>query len=370
MQRKMLKLLSVLLLICTICVVFGMTRPTEADAATATKLVLKVNSEWTSDGARFAAYFFGNGEKWVSMTSQGNNIYTCSVPSGYSSVIFVRMNGGNTTNSWDNKWNQSSDLTVPADTSCMYTMKSGWWDGDVGTWGACSHSWNSGTVTKQATCAATGVKTYTCNWCAGTKTETIAKTTNHNYAAATCTVAKKCTVCGVTSGSALGHSYSYAKNVNPTESATGSIKGTCSRCKGTTTVSLPKLNTSNYTRTQTKAPTCTATGTYSWTWNTKTYGTFTYTSSIPAKGHSYGNASCSAPATCSTCGSTTGSALGHNYTNYATVTAPTTSATGSIKGKCSRCTATNTVTLPALNTTNYTRTTTKAATCTATGTYS
>ena len=121
MQRKMIKFLSVLLLICTICVVFGVMRPTEAEAATATKLVLKVNSEWTSDGARFAAYFFKNETtyKWVSMTSKGNNIYVCDVPSGYGYVIFCRMNGGNTTNDWGNKWNQSSDLTVPADTSCM-----------------------------------------------------------------------------------------------------------------------------------------------------------------------------------------------------------------------------------------------------------
>ena len=32
-------------------------------------LVLKPNSNWTKDGARFAAYFFGNGDKWVSMSA-------------------------------------------------------------------------------------------------------------------------------------------------------------------------------------------------------------------------------------------------------------------------------------------------------------
>ena len=141
MQRKMIKFLSVLLLICTICVVFGVMRPTDAEAATATKLVLKVNSEWATDGARFSAYFFGSsGEKWVSMTSQGSNIYTCSVPSGYANVIFVRMNPSSSTNSWDYKWNQTGDLTVPDASSCMFTV-SGW---SGGSWGACSHSWNSG----------------------------------------------------------------------------------------------------------------------------------------------------------------------------------------------------------------------------------
>jgi hypothetical protein len=54
-------------------------------------------------------------------------------------------------------------------------------------------------------------------------------------------------------------------------------------------VTVPKLNTTDYTRTQTKAPTCTATGTYTWKWKTTTYGTFSYTTSIAAKGHSWGS---------------------------------------------------------------------------------
>lgn len=40
---------------------------------------------------------------------------------------------------------------------------------------AFGHSWNSGVVTKQPTCLATGVKTYTCTRCKGTKPETVAK---------------------------------------------------------------------------------------------------------------------------------------------------------------------------------------------------
>jgi hypothetical protein len=54
-------------------------------------------------------------------------------------------------------------------------------------------------------------------------------------------------------------------------------------------VTVPKLNTTDYTRTQSKAPTCTATGTYTWTWKTTAYGTFSYTTSIAAKGHSWGS---------------------------------------------------------------------------------
>ncbi len=44
------------------------------------------------------------------------------------------------------------------------------------------HSWDVGTVTKTATCKETGVKTFKCS-CGETKTETIAKTTSHQYGA-------------------------------------------------------------------------------------------------------------------------------------------------------------------------------------------
>ena len=42
-----------------------------------------------------------------------------------------------------------------------------------------NHSWNTGVITTPATCAATGIKTYTCTVCGATKTETIAKLTTH-----------------------------------------------------------------------------------------------------------------------------------------------------------------------------------------------
>ena len=431
MKRRLNKLFSILLVI---SMILSMIPPIPSHAATAKTIVLKVNGEWTSDGARFAAYFFVNDStyKWVSMTSEGNNIYSCSVPSGYGNVIFCRMNGGNTTNSWDNKWNQTSDQKVPDASSCMYTMKSGWWDGDAGTWGACSHSWNSGTVTKAATCSATGVKTYTCNYCNGTKTETIAKTA-HNYAAATCTVAQKCKACGATTGNALGHNWvaatctaakkcsrcgttsgnslghnytNYAVTKNPTTSATGTIRGKCSRCSSTNTQTLPKLTTSSYTRTTTKAATCTATGTYTWKWNTTTYGTFTFTTSIAATGHSYtskvtaptctargyttytcskcsnsykdnytsatghsyADATCTSAKKCTKCGTTTGSALGHNY-SYKVTKNPTTSASGTLVGTCTRCSAsTGNITIGKLGTTYHTYKVITAATCTAKGT--
>lgn len=68
---------------------------------------------------------------------------------------------------------------------------------------ATGHSYNSGKVTKVATCTATGVKTYTCTVCGATKTETLDKK-SHTYKTTTTkattskngSVVTKCTACG------------------------------------------------------------------------------------------------------------------------------------------------------------------------------
>lgn len=97
-------------------------------------LYLKPNANWLVDNARFAAYFFGNGETWVSMTDEdGDGYYEVIAPEGYPSVIFCRMNPGTTDNNWNNKWNQTADLTVPTDGSNCYTVPDGAWDGSDNT---------------------------------------------------------------------------------------------------------------------------------------------------------------------------------------------------------------------------------------------
>ena len=100
---------------------------------------LKPNSNWTKDGARFAAYFWDGttGEQWVSMTAVGDGIYEAHLPEGYDygcNIIFCRMNGGTTANNWNNKWNQTSDLKTPTDGKNLYTVKDGTWDKGGGAW--------------------------------------------------------------------------------------------------------------------------------------------------------------------------------------------------------------------------------------------
>ena len=107
-----------------------------------TQLYLQPNSNWKNDGARFAAYFFKQGDdsfgnKWMSMSdSDSDGIYNCSIPTdkAYPNVIFCRMNGGNSTNNWNNKWNQTGDLTIPIDGKNLFDKPNDTWNGATTTW--------------------------------------------------------------------------------------------------------------------------------------------------------------------------------------------------------------------------------------------
>ena len=126
--KRLLCMLMVLTIVLTLL-------PATAFAAGGTTLYLKPNANWKVDGARFAIYCWNNsGNQWVSMTkSDTDGIYQGTVPSGYSNIIFCRMNGSTTTNSWDNKWNQTNDLTIPTNHNC-YSIAEGAWDNGSGSW--------------------------------------------------------------------------------------------------------------------------------------------------------------------------------------------------------------------------------------------
>ena len=119
------------------------------------KLYLKPNSNWlqkddSQKDPRFAAYFFNSNSDnaWVSMGNPVDGVYSCDIPAKvYKNVIFCRMNGGNETNEWNNKYNQSSDLIVPTDGKTLYTIKDDTW-GD-GYWSVKEGSWStiSGSIT-------------------------------------------------------------------------------------------------------------------------------------------------------------------------------------------------------------------------------
>ena len=102
------------------------------------KLYLTPNANWKQNNARFAAYFFDNGETWVGMTKVAGetDLYEVTIPTDkkYPKVIFCRMNPGAAANDWNNKWNQTADLVIPTDGKNHYTVKDGTWDNGGGTW--------------------------------------------------------------------------------------------------------------------------------------------------------------------------------------------------------------------------------------------
>ncbi|MDO4748943.1 MAG: starch-binding protein, partial [Eubacteriales bacterium] len=105
-------------------------------------LYLKPNSNWTQANARFAAYFFGSGNKWASMDAcpRDTGYYKVTVPSGsWTNVIFCRMNPSSTSNNWNNKWNQTGDLTYDG-TKNLFTVSSGSWDGATSSWSVWSET--------------------------------------------------------------------------------------------------------------------------------------------------------------------------------------------------------------------------------------
>lgn len=108
-----------------------------ADIVGGTKLYLKPNSNWTQANARFAAYFYGaGGDAWAdfSLAADETSIYEAITPEGtWTNVIFCRMNPGTTENNWNNKWDQTVDLSYDG-TKNLFTIKDGEWNQAQGVW--------------------------------------------------------------------------------------------------------------------------------------------------------------------------------------------------------------------------------------------
>lgn len=91
---------------------------------------------WEVDGARFAIYYWNDStQNWADLhLAEGESaIYTTTIPGGYSNVIFCRMNPAGD-NNWNNKWNQTTDLTIPTNGNNLFTVNNNAWDSATGTW--------------------------------------------------------------------------------------------------------------------------------------------------------------------------------------------------------------------------------------------
>ena len=170
MKHNLLKsvILSVILLM-------GVSNAWAVNITGGTTLYLKPNSNWKSDGARFAAYFCNGSSaaEWYSMSDcNGDGIFEVTVSSekSHANVIFCRMNGGNQTNDWNNKWNQTSDLTWDGtknlctitgwDNSSSWSSRSVTWylTGDMNSWNTSSNQLTGSPLTQ--TIALSADKTY------------------------------------------------------------------------------------------------------------------------------------------------------------------------------------------------------------------
>ena len=209
-----------------------------------------------------------------------------------------------------------------------------------------SYNFGVGTMTYIDGSKTLGIKVYHDYWLFGASKWTIsnvkitANYTRHSHtggSAATCTTPQTCTVCGSTIQSALGHA--------PGAAATCTTSQTCTRCGATlanslghiwgeTTYSWSADNTS-FTATRrctrdsshfetanaitmskiAEYPTCTQMGTteyFAYFENVDwAYGQTKTVQDIPMNDHTWNDATCTEPETCTTCNTTNGDPLGH-----------------------------------------------------------
>ena len=155
-----------------------------------------------------------------------------------------------------------------------------------------------------------------------------ADVTTHTYSDATCETPATCTECSETTGSALGHidtnkDHKCDRNCGKTDmgahadSATDADHVCDYGCGVVLEACSDKTGDGDH-----KCDIC---------------GKADVTS------HTYSDATCETPATCTECNATTGEALGHSFTNYVSNNDATCTEDGTKTAKCDRCKATDTI---------------------------
>ena len=324
------KILTLILVLATLISLVGIFAIPASAATAGDVLYMSPSSNWMEANARFAAYFFGAGDTWVSMTdSDGDGVYEVTIPSGgYTNVIFCRMNPSALANNWNNKWNQSPDLTLGDGTKNHYVV-SGW---DSGSWGTITYktiyfnnnvtswskvncyAWNTvangtevsnGWPGKSMTSVGNGIYSFVisseiekvifnngstqtanisvsnngCLWTPSSTSNKMSGSWSHDYAEATCTTPKTCKLCGATSGSAVASNHNYTGTVSYSwKLVDGNYVCTASQ-KCSHNAQHTREVEATATRTAYTAPTCSAQGsatysatfTDSWCADTKTH---------------------------------------------------------------------------------------------------
>ncbi|MBE5752846.1 MAG: hypothetical protein E7343_02125, partial [Clostridiales bacterium] len=215
----------------------------------------------------------------------------------------------------------------------------------------CSHQWGEWTITTDATCTKSGVKERQCEKCEEKETAPISvDPTKHNWQGATCTTPATCLDCGTKTGVALGHAYIVetaneetlkepATCMSPAVYYKSCVCGEISTndedvfSSGTTAphtdadkdhicdlVDCREINVGTHADSDSDNDHVCDYGcgvTMESCSDSATDGDHAcdVCQKPDVSGHSYGEPTCEAPATCSDCGATTGSALGHKDEN-------------------------------------------------------
>ena len=195
------------------------------------------------------------------------------------------------------------------------------------------HAWDEGTPVTGATCGGDGMMEYRCTRCDYRRLEGVSSEGHTPGAAATCTTAQHCQVCGVVLAEALGHNYKDTVTV-PTCTERGYTTHACTRCG--------KSYVMKYTEALGHAwdeghsvtvSTCNGAGVTEYRC---TRCDFHRLEAISPAGHTPGSpATCIQPQLCIDCGAVLAEALEHTY--KATVKAPTCEDMGFTTYTCTTC---------------------------------
>lgn len=185
--------------------------------------------------------------KWITGEKSSYSNWGSEEPDNYLDNQGYGFIFGNSINSWRiGEWGDMSEDCNSWDGASAWGKEN---FGFICEWEAHAHSWNSGAVTKTATCGRSGVKTYTCTICGTTKKVTIAKKTTHTWSSwkttskATVFSAEKqkrtCSVCKKT------ETRNYGKKLKATMSvSTSSMK--LKKNQKTTAFKVTKMSNGDY----------------------------------------------------------------------------------------------------------------------------
>jgi len=112
-----------------------------------------------------------------------------------------------------------------------------------------NHTWNSGVLTKKATCQEAGERLYTCTACSSTRSEVVPKLTTHTYGAwqkvDDNTHRHVCTVCST--AETASHTWNTGVEIKKATCQEGGVKRyTCIGCGATRDEATPMLTTHTY----------------------------------------------------------------------------------------------------------------------------